>query len=46
MDQEVEERITSFCDEEDGDKGAAGGGLLGEIENALGMGIGALGTFV
>ncbi len=35
--------MTSFCDEEeDDDKGAAG--LLGEIENALGMGIGALGT--
>lgn len=35
--------MTSFCDEEeDDDKGAAG--LLGEIENALGMGIGTLGT--
>lgn len=35
--------MTSFCDEEEeDDKGAAG--LLGEIENALGMGIGALGT--
>ena len=34
--------MTSFCDEEDDDMGAAG--LLAEIENALGMGIGALGT--
>ncbi len=38
--------MTSFCDEEEeeeeDDKGAAG--LLGEIENALGMGIGTLGT--
>nr|CAH0106465.1 unnamed protein product [Daphnia galeata] len=49
MDEQVEEKVTSFCDEEDDDddkdSAAAGdGGLLSEIENALGMGFGTLGT--
>lgn len=33
--------MTSFCEEDMDDIGAAG--LLGEIENALGMGFGTLG---
>ena len=46
MDEQVDEKVTSFCDEEDDDDkdSAAGGGLLSEIENALGMGFGTLGT--
>ena len=36
MEEEDEERVTSFCDDDDGDDSL---GLLGEIEHALGMGL-------
>lgn len=44
MDQE--EAMTSFCAEEQDMDDIGAAGLLSEIENALGMGFGTLGTTV